>query len=213
MTSSIPDSRRGLADYLRAHAHLGGIVVSEQQRFVYMKAPRTGGTSILRGALMRTSCDLFLLKDHGPRFVRWLTEITDQELRDYRFFTFVRNPWDRAVSIASYFRLDFRQFTREYDQLTALNPVLRLHALPLNVYTHFQGRSFMDFVGRFERLQEDFDRLTELLGLSRMSLPHLSRSRHSEYRKHYDPESAMRIEMLYGRDADLFGYTFDGAIR
>jgi hypothetical protein len=206
----VSDRRDGLADYLRSHPHPGGIVVSERSRFIYMKAPRTGGTSILRGVLERTSCDVFHFKDHRPRFERWLAALTDEDLRDYRFFTFVRNPWDRAVSIASYFNLDFRRFAMEFNRMTSTNLVLRQHALPLHMYTHIDGRSFVDFVGRFERLQADFDELMELIGLSRTPLPHLSNSHHDDYRSCYDSDLRTRVEELYGRDAVLFGYTFDG---
>ena len=35
----------------------------------------------------------------------------------------------------------------------------------------------MDFVGRFERLQADFDHVRDRLGLPRIALPHVNRSR------------------------------------
>ncbi len=200
--------RTGVAEFLRSHPHPGGIVVSEKSRFVYMKPARTGGTSILRGALEEMSCDVFNIKNHRPRFEQWLADVTDDDLREYRIFAFVRNPWDRAVSIASYFGLELRQFVMDYEQLTAENPTLKGHAFPLHWYTHDADRRIVDFIGRFERLQHDFDRLARLLELEPCPLPRKNPSEHNDYRECYDEPLKREVGVRFARDAELYGYEF-----
>lgn len=202
-------SRVGLADYLRALPHPGGIIVCAAPPFIYMKAPRTGGTSILRGTLEKLPLDVFHFKDHRPRFEDWLSHVTDRDLENFFICSFVRNPWDRAVSIARYFQIPFLRFARDYDRLIAGNRTLCQHALPLHTYTHMGDRQFVDFIGRFEMLQASFERLCERLGLESREIPHANRSDRTDYQDYYDAESQQQIDSLFGRDAELYGYRFD----
>src|SRR5690242_13692492 len=109
--------RAGLAKHFQSLPHPGGIIVCEEPRFIYMKVPRTGGTSVLRLTLDKMPLDIFHHKNHPDRFGDWLSRLTDADLEDYFIFTFVRNPWDRAVSIASYFQIPFHRFAAEYYEL------------------------------------------------------------------------------------------------
>lgn len=208
MTRFQPQSRTGLAQHFQSHPHPGGIIVCEQPRFIYMKPPRTGGTSILRLTLEKLPLDIFHYKNHPDRFNEWLAGITDADLEDYYIFTFVRNPWDRAVSIASYFRIPFHSFAHDYHKLVAQNENLLQHSLPLHLYANNGQQLFADFVGRFENLQADFDRLCDLLELPRSHLPRSSRSAHGPYEGYYDADTKHQIDQLYQVDADSFGYRF-----
>lgn len=72
------------------------------------------------------------------------------------------------------------------------------------------GRVLVDFIGRFETIESDFDRICRHLKLD-LALPHLNRTAHSDYRKSYSDEARARVGQLWAVDVDNFGYTFDGA--
>ncbi len=66
----------------------------------------------------------------------------------------------------------------------------------------------VDFIGRFERLQEDFDRVAARRGLGRIELPRVNASRHSDYADYYTAAMAETVRRHYARDIEAFGYRF-----
>ena len=67
----------------------------------------------------------------------------------------------------------------------------------------------VDFVGRFENLQGDFDHVCDLLGIERQTLPHKNAmDRKQHYTEFYDDESRALIEILYPQDIEYFDYKF-----
>ncbi|MDB5339078.1 MAG: hypothetical protein JWN70_4697 [Planctomycetaceae bacterium] len=110
----------------------------EEPRFIYMKAPRTGGTSILRLTFEKMPLDIFHHKNHPGRFAAWLSQATDADLEQYFIFTFVRNPWDRAVSIAGHFQIPFKQFAENFQQLVTQDQNPLEHSLPLHNYAYLE---------------------------------------------------------------------------
>ena len=202
-------NRVGLANYLNTHAHLGGIIVSQKYRFIYMKSCRTGGTSILRRTLEKMPLDTFHFKDDRERFLAWLGKITDDQLTDYQIFSFVRNPCDRAVSIASYFGLRLEDFVLNHKQLIASDRNLMQHSIPCYRYTHHAGKPFVDMVGRFEKIQTDFHAICHTIGFHPPHrLPHANASNRQGYRDYFEPETFAELCSIYRKDIELFRYDY-----
>lgn len=67
----------------------------------------------------------------------------------------------------------------------------------------------MDFVGRFENLQEDFDYVCDRVRIKRKKLTHANKSkRDRDYRKYYDSETKEIVAKKYADDIGRFGYEF-----
>ena len=154
---------------------------------------------------------------------------------DYYKFAFVRNPWDRALSLYRFLsiRSSFRRFV-----LRSLPRLLdRGHWFvgPQRDYLYDAADYLLvDFVGHFENLQADFDGVCARLGIQGSELPHANASRPSQrlharlwrtlrlgsgagsdgadgtpaYRAHYDAQTAAVIGELYEVDVAAFGYSF-----
>jgi len=130
---------------------------------------------------------------------------------------FVRNPW--AWWVSAYFWYNPPRHTG-FDFL-ARYPTFREFLLrwkewrlkfPWDGYTGFlcddDGKIMVDYVGRSERLQQDFDMICDRVGFPKTTLPRKTDRRN--YREFYDGDDLKRIVYhLSGRDIDLFGYTFD----
>jgi hypothetical protein len=82
-------------------------------------------------------------------------------------------------------------------------------SLQKDFVTDDSGALIVDFIGRYERLDDDFMLVCEALNIN-ASLPFINRSSHDDYRSYYDEESKMMIEEHFAEDIELFGYTFDG---
>lgn len=65
----------------------------------------------------------------------------------------------------------------------------------------------VDFVGRFEQIERDFDHVQQRIGV-KASLPHLVRSEHRPYHDYYDHETRDLVARHYRCDVDAFGYEF-----
>lgn len=145
----------------------------------------------------------------------------------YFKFAFVRNPWDRLYSAYCYLKgggwndqdkgwfnkrlgttPDFESFVLEW-----LSPERLSSHLHLRPQIYFicdrRGHPLLDFVGYFETLPEDFEHVTQQLGID-ASLSHVNASQRGDYRDAYSPEAIEKVRQLYAEDIANFGYDFDG---
>lgn len=138
-------------------------------------------------------------------------------------FAFVRNPWDLQVSSWLHLKRErphlleghdgFDAFTRwkldpqrpcQYHLDTAITP-------QTDYLIDLHGRVLTDYLGRYERLHDDFDHICRTLGTATPALPHKrqTQDRRADYRSYYSDDLAERVAQHFARDIDMFGYRFD----
>lgn len=179
---------------------------------VFIHIPKTGGMSISK-ALKATKyrnrrrlvpgAEYSGIVTFGHELLPWLQRRNLAPV-DCFTFAFCRNPYDRAVSLWAFnnkrngLSLTFREFCRKLDEW-----VWRIR-MP---QARWLDDVDLDFLGGFETLQEDFDRLCGLLGVDRKKpLPHLNRSDRMPTAAYYDNETQAIIRAHYARDFERFGY-------
>jgi len=133
----------------------------------------------------------------------------------YYKFAFVRNPWDWQVSLYHFMLKDPTHF--QYELIKSMSSfgdyidwrVAEDKKLQKDFVTDSNGALIVDFVGRYERIAEDFNNVCNKLNID-ATLPHINRSSHNDYRTYYDEKSRKLVEEHFIEDIELFGYTFDG---
>jgi hypothetical protein len=108
--------------------------------------------------------------------------------------------------LETFSRTDIRE---TYDLLRQYRGIYEAESLFQYHYAYApDGTKLVDFVGRFERINRDFDRVMEHLGLD-AELPHRNPTDHRGYRSYYTDDTAAMIRDLYAIDVETFGYTFE----
>jgi len=70
------------------------------------------------------------------------------------------------------------------------------------------GKIAVDFVGRFENLQKDFNHVCTVIKRPLVKLPHAQKTDHRPYQEYYDKVTKAIVEDRYACDIDTFGYCF-----
>jgi len=149
-------------------------------------------------------------------------EMLPEEVYNRLFkFVFVRNPWDLQVS--SYHHIlrekpevlqgidNFEQFLHlKFDPGREYNFMLDVSAERQWEYlVDLSGDKIVDFIGSYENLQSDFEKICNQVGIKYKHLPHRRRAEdRKEYRDYYNPETAQMVEEHYQKDIEMFGYGF-----
>lgn len=147
----------------------------------------------------------------------------------YFKFSIARNPWDRALS---YFFWDKRQDAalkppkRLFHHLGVpfddFSPVKQKFAdfvkgrtLENNDRFYVDGDSLcVDFVIRYERLEDDCRELCRRLGLPAIDIPQLKtgiRKKERPYSDYYDDDTRDIVAKLHANDIKFFDYRFERA--
>lgn len=138
-----------------------------------------------------------------------------EHYNSYFKFTFVRNPWDRAFS---WYKNVMRDEVHSKD-LGLVNNIsfedflkgnIGVRALRPQTYwiKDYNGNINMDFIGKFENLQNDFNVVAETLNLTQFQLPHELKSDNKSYKEFYSDKTKDIVWDFYKKEIKLFDYEF-----
>lgn len=197
-------------------------MISHKHKCIFIHIPRCGGTSM----------EIFLSGgnwwgvDQGKTkhlIASTAKHIYKEYWDDYYKFSFVRNPWDRMVSMAKYSKtygvtlgenfIDFSEYFKKYPNIE-VDPVSEsanghFTAINNSVYLNILNEE-LDFIGRYENMRSDFNHVLSCIGLDNVELVNNKRhqSAHAHYTKYYNEETRQIIGEKYKKDIEYFGYTF-----
>lgn len=195
---------------------------NSMHRAVFIHVPRTGGNSISQA--------IGAPKPHVPigRYRLFDSRRFDDSFK----FAFVRNPWDRLLSAYSHISAWVRaaaspehdiwappEFAYYQDFEAFVLALAHDHFRSrMLAYTHFRSQLdwiampksstiALDFVGRFERLRDDYAEVTARLGID-SPLEIVNESQHLPYREAYSRKMRDIVGFIYARDIAVLDYRF-----
>jgi hypothetical protein len=236
-------------------------VICHAYRCLFVHVPKTGGMSIedvfvrLVGLTWPNRAPLLLLGNDdpglGPPRLAHLKageyvargHLAAEQFATYFKFSFVRNPWDRIVSEYKYrgypVKIDFKTYLFKHLPAPGWTDTY-CHIIPQHDFLYDEaGKLLVDFVGRYESLQADFDKVCARVGIPPTPLPRVNRSmeearldtfrelrkqlrraiwsrerKHTfpHYTEYYDDESREFVGRLFGKDLEAFNYAFDDRV-
>ena len=128
-------------------------------------------------------------------------------------FAFVRHPFDRFVSVCAFLaRTDpsYEQDPTDWMKRALLRPQFCKRVLVAPQHTLLSdetGKVALDFIGRYESLQADFDAVFDRLALPKATLPHRNRSEHDAYQNLLDNDLKDALWQRYEQDFVAFNYS------
>ena len=234
-------------------------MICHHYKCVFVHIPKTAGQSIEHAFLNLLNLNwemraplLLRYNDHQelgpPRLAHLKAEeyvsykyLTQEMFDDYYKFSFVRNPWSRMISFYKYFgfnkRYEFKSFLLNVFKNRVWQETYWFVGPQSEFVCDKDGNILMDYIGKFENLQNDFNYVFQKLGLSPTDIPHVNKSKTTNprlsfypnqlakyliyhinkkhmpsfksYQEYYDNESREFVAELYKKDINLFGYQFD----
>ena len=207
-------------------------MISFDRKFVFVHIPKTGGTSI-RVALTPYCDGLIGPKRLANRISRKLAKrpifrplelpleghasaleyqnfLGDEVFQQFFKFAIVRNPFDLHVSMYEYMRQT--NYHKHHDLVTKMNflefSYWRCHENPIT-QLDFVGDNQkcinVDFIGKFENLENDFKKITRHFGI-KTQLPFLNASKRVHWRDYYTYESINLVRKNFYEDFEFFEY-------
>lgn len=187
---------------------------------IFIHIPKAAGQSV----------GLALFNDRHPG--HWRLKDFEWENKNkkekYTKFTIVRNPWDRVVSAYNYlvnhtkYKTD-QDFSKLYlKDYSDFNDFI-LHGLRKDEvinWVHFRpqlsfledenGNIDIDFIGRFENIQNDFNSICKIINIDTYDELKIHNSGDREkYQSYYNEETRNVVRDVYEKDIEYFNYKFE----
>lgn len=199
-------------------------MISAWRKFAYCHIPKTAGRTVrevIKGHLSA------MRRDHHRTFQQMF--MVNPEAQDYFKFCFVRNPYDRFLSLYRYacagcYFLPLDEFIERIDEFDIEWRVKRrqplvwdVHFMPQVEFITVDGEIVADFIGRFENFEADFADVLSRLDIQCDEVPlvggrsAVGKMEHlgGHYAQHYTEAARQYVEDRYAEDLKAFGYEFE----
>ena len=135
--------------------------------------------------------------------------VGDEVWRSYFKFAFDRNPWDRQVSWYLY-KTKSKRARPTFERF--MTSRRRAYVNNHEIYM-LDGALAVDFVGRYENLEEDLNKALATAGVKRqIAVPRTNvtpnKDQSRSYRSYYSPETEELVAEWYQPEIALLGYRF-----
>lgn len=187
---------------------------------IFIHIPKCAGISVATGLFGRQQIPAHL------KLVNYRILLPENTFNQSYKFTFVRNPWDRVVSAYEYFLRggrvahdmqwakdvlyrfnDFEEFVIEW--VNEENIWEKEHFALQSSFITLNGKMSVDFIGRHEEMESDYEKLRKILGFGG-SLPVINKTLDRKpYQAYYTDKTASIIEQVYAKDISLLNYSFE----
>ena len=184
------------------------MIICHDKKFVFIHSGKCAGTSIEKTILRdNPNLDFEPLPEgdsrvhHAPYYL--LMKLRE-DLKDYFVFTSVRNPWDRQVSW--YYHLVTNNLWNS-SRYKDFNHWLTFDKIVIFFYDLYK----MDFIIKYENLEEDYDKFCSMFSLKNNGLlinDHNTVRPDKDYRNLYNEKS---IDLVRQKNIDvisMFNYDF-----
>ena len=212
------------------------MIVSHRRRFIFFAVPRTGTHAVRaalhpflgpddwqqEGLLTQTLSPLPALRRmrHGHVTVRQARPHLPEALwRTYFKFAFTRNPYDRFVSAcamahgrnAGYAGNEAATMKRTLAGMRGAVEAADFRMLMLfrpqaGMLVDEDGRLGLDFIGRYDTLQDSFAEACRRIGIPERRLAVVNAAVHRPWEDYYDDELLRLATRFYRRDFEMLGY-------
>ena len=208
--------------------------ISHKHKFIFIAVPKTGSVSIINILDEYSDIRYDNFNNKNPHATIWDVKkelfVNDtKKFNSYFKFAFVRNPWAR---MASWYEFMCKQVhkteSQKYDFVeTHYDTYKNISLMGFNRFIKFlyeknksyylgysryyedeNGNNLLDFIGKVENLQEDFDIVCDKIGIPKQQLPHKNKTKHKHYTEYYDEETKQIVAEKYAKDIEYFGYKF-----
>jgi hypothetical protein len=195
----------------------------DRYQCIFVHVPKCAGVAV--------SESLFGGLAGGHRSIgRYQMIFRKRDFDNYFKFAFVRNPWDRLVSAFHFLKrggfdevdrqwaqkhlshcTDFESFVR--DWVDPENIWSKVHFMPQTYFICIDDTPALDFIGRYETLELDFEYVQTRLGI-KCHLTALNRTQPvtRDYRSYYSDKTRDIVADTYSNDIATFGYCFENSI-
>jgi hypothetical protein len=195
------------------------VVISDKHKCIFVACQKTGSTSI-RTTLANVEGITTAPMHRGCVKSR---EIVGPDKWDsYYTFAFVRNPWDRQLSIFFHYKkqdaIRYRNTKdNSFRKWTETNLGMNSHPCYRFIYDE-DGNQLTKFIGRYENLVGDFNKVCSKVGFGILELSHkLNQVEKNKihYRQYYRKKNGQfdfdlidLVRKKWAKDIEYFGYKF-----
>lgn len=200
-------------------------MISINKKFLFVHIPKTGGNSLQNILHKYSEDELIISADHHDGKERFelsnnkydihkhssinnYKEELEKKVFDSLFkFATIRNPWDLMISyyfsphrkVQEWNREEFVEILKSVKTFTDYTTIKKKDNNSIKTILSklfYKKKSILDFIIRFEYLNEDFSKLCELIDIPFEELPVRNKSKRKHYSFYYDSEL---IEMVRGK--------------
>src|SRR3989339_560859 len=164
------------------------MITSHSHKFIFIHVYKVAGSSMES-----------VLNKYEPRYVYFIKKI-------YRKLGWNISDHITAMELKNKIHHQHEMINKmTFDEYIDWRVNNEIH-LQKNFVCSENGEVLVDFIGRYENIQNDFEKICKTIGIEKIKLPHTNISNHKPFMDYYNEKTKKMVYDAFGEDFKMFNY-------